>query len=181
MRQSSLWLASSPDLQLDDSLVDCAVPSVPVPSEMGPAPPPPPVTSTPSSASTTTTRMVPAPPPTASPRPPPMPRRSWIWPVSSRAPLRNRMRERYPAAGRPTWQTRRRGGPRGGAGPPGGGRRLRGRGGVGPQRPAGRRRLAGRARKAGHARDRRQRRERPAQPRLDDVQRGPRPSVGRDQ
>src|SRR4051794_41002291 len=88
MRQSSLWLASAPVLQADES----AGVSAPVPSEVGSAP----VTSTPIRASTTTTTTVPNPPPTARPRPP-TPRRSWTWPASSRALGRKRMGRFLPA------------------------------------------------------------------------------------
>src|SRR4051812_487748 len=96
MRQSSRWFASEPVLHVEDSSVARPAPWSPVPIETGSDPPPVPGTLTPSSASTSTTRIVPAAPPTAIPRPPPMPRRSWTWPVSRRAPGRNFMRRSFP-------------------------------------------------------------------------------------
>src|SRR3954454_1972270 len=101
MRQSSRWFASLPVLHVEDRSLDGAEDEVSVPSETGSVPPPP-VTLTPSRASTSTTMIVPAPPPTAIPRPPPMPRRSWTWPVSSRAPGRHFMRGCCPDPAAPT-------------------------------------------------------------------------------
>src|SRR3954451_8438299 len=96
MRQSSRWLASVPVLHAFERSLGASDDDEPgVPSETG-SETLPPVTFTPSSASTSTTMIVPAPPPTAIPRPPPMPRRSWTWPVSRRAPGRNFMRRSFP-------------------------------------------------------------------------------------